>query len=476
MKKKIRFWDLVFMNVSALFGIRWIAKSTAESFGLGLGAIPTWIIFAFIFFVPGALICAELASTYPADGGLYQWVKEAYGEKYGFLVSWLNWTAKIFWYSSFLTFLAVNISYVIGKQDLADNKIFILLTSLILFWGLSLISTRGMGFAKIFTRFGALGSTVPAILLIGMAFISIVILKKQPSASLYTVATLTPQLNVNSLVAISGIMFGLSGAEITSNFITEIDNPSKNFPKAIMVAAAIVSALYVLGSISITMILPPDKITSSKGILDALNVVATLLGIGPWFIRVVAFGISLSIFGTIILYIVSPIKMLFGSVRKGVFSEKLTTVNENNIPVRAVLLQGIIVSLILLITTLLPSVDAIYNALLTMTALTSLFPYALLFASYIKLRKERPNEKREYSMARNNNICIYIATMVLAITVIGILLSAAPVMKTLKENIIYEVEMIGGGFLIILLGLKIWDRFVRRTGFKEEVRNINNSL
>lgn len=37
------------MNVSALFGIRWIAKSTASSFGLGLGAIPAWVLFAFIF-------------------------------------------------------------------------------------------------------------------------------------------------------------------------------------------------------------------------------------------------------------------------------------------------------------------------------------------------------------------------------------------------------------------------------------------
>lgn len=68
--KKIGLWDLVFMNISALFGIRWIAKSTASSFGLGLGAIPSWVVFAFIFFVPCALICAELASTYPRDGGL----------------------------------------------------------------------------------------------------------------------------------------------------------------------------------------------------------------------------------------------------------------------------------------------------------------------------------------------------------------------------------------------------------------------
>jgi|GEM_PF-6966144 len=94
------------MNVSALYGIRWIAKSTSDSFGLGLGAIPMWIIFMLIFFVPQALMCAELATAYPTDGGLNDWVKIAFGTKYGFLVSWMHWTALIFWYASFLTFFS----------------------------------------------------------------------------------------------------------------------------------------------------------------------------------------------------------------------------------------------------------------------------------------------------------------------------------------------------------------------------------
>ena len=79
--KKISFPELVLMNISALYGIRWIAKSTSESFGLGLGAIPAWAVFMVIFFIPQALMCAELASSYPSDGGLGEWVKIAFGTK-----------------------------------------------------------------------------------------------------------------------------------------------------------------------------------------------------------------------------------------------------------------------------------------------------------------------------------------------------------------------------------------------------------
>ena len=464
--KKIGLWDLVFMNVSALFGIRWIAKSTASSFGLGLGAIPAWVVFAFIFFVPCALVCAELASTYPRDGGMYEWVKEAYGEKYGFMVSWLNWTAKILWYTSFLTFLTVNVAFAVNMPELSENKPFVLIVSLAVFWVLSFIGTKGMSFGKIFTNVGALGSTVPAILLIVMAF-GALIFGGRESVSQYTIETLTPVLNWDTLGAISTVMFAYEGAEVTANFVTEMENPKRDFPRAIVIAAAIVAGLYVLGSVAITTILPTDQITASQGILVSLATISAYFGLGPWFMQLVALGISISVFGAIILYIGSPIKMLFGSVRKGIFPESLTQTNSHNIPEKAVYLQAVIVTVIILGTQFIPTVDAIYNVLVTMTALTALFPYVLLFMAYIKLRKTRPDEERPYEVSKNVNTAVSVAGLLMGLTVLGVILSASPVMKTFEDNVIYEAEMILGAIFIIVVGLGIWNRFVKRTGFKE---------
>ncbi len=464
--KKIGLWDLVFMDVSALFGIRWIAKSTASSFGLGLGAIPSWVLFSFIFFVPCALICAELASTYPRDGGLFEWVKEAYGEKFGFLVSWLNWTSKIFWYTSFLTFLTINVSFAINMPELSENKTFVLIMSLAVFWILSFISTKGMTFGKIFTNLGALGSTVPAVLLILMAF-GAAIFFDRPSASVYTVETMTPVLNWDSLGAISSVMFAFAGSELTANFITEMENPKRDFPRAIFIAAAVVAGIYMLGSVAITMIMPTDQITASQGILVSLAAISAWFGIGSWFIQLVALGITFSMVGAIILYIASPVKMLFGSVKNGIFPESMTRTNSRNIPERAVYLQAILVTVIILAFQFIPSVDAIYNVLVTMTALTALFPYVLLFMSYIKLRKTRPDEERPYEISKNTGTAVSVATLVLIVTVIGIICSAAPVMPTWEDNLIYEAEMIFGAVVVIGAGLGLWSRFVKKTGFKE---------
>jgi len=89
-----------------------------------------------------------------------------------------------------------------------------------------------------------------------------------------------------------------------------------------------------------------------------------------------------------------------------------------------------------------------------------------LFASYTKLRKERPNENRPYSMTKDNNKAIMISNAVLVICAIGIVLSAAPVMPSFKENVIYEIEMIVGSFVIIGIGLALWNRYLAKTGNK----------
>lgn len=61
-------------------------------------------------------------------------------------------------------------------------------------------------------------------------------------------------------------------------------------------------------------------------------------------------------------------------------------------------------------------------------------------------------------MTQNKKLGIGLAWMELCICVIAILMSAFPVMGTLKDNIIYEIEMIGGGAIVVLSGLYIWKR------------------
>lgn len=464
--KKIKLKALILVNISALFGIRWIAKSTSDSFGLGVAAIPMWFIFALLFFVPQALICAELSSAYPSDSGMYVWVKAAFGEKWGFMVSWLNWTSKLFWYASFMTFFTVNIAYMIGKPEILENKYLTVAIAVIVFVTLSILSINGLARVKFLTGLGAFGSMIPAVILIILAAVTVGFIGEQP-ASAYTIQTLAPKMNGNTLVAISAIIFGYTGGEVVANFVTEIEDPRRNYPKAILLSAVLVGVIYVIGSVAITSLMPTSEIKASTGILDAISIGAQNVGIGSWLVRIVALGISVSILGATVIYIASPIKMLFGSVPGGMFGKKLTEMNEVGIPKKAVYLQTVIVSLLLIAASMFPGVDAIYNILVTMTALTALFPYVILILAYIRIKKKDIIKDPVYVFSENKNVCMNIARVVLLLCIAGILFTCAPIMGSFRMNLIYEIEMIGGGLLVMLSGLWLWNRYEKRTASLE---------
>ncbi|RKD23608.1 Amino acid transporter [Caminicella sporogenes DSM 14501] len=461
MKKTIGFWDLVFMNIAALFGVRWMAVAA----GYGAGSVFMWLLAAFLFFVPSALVASELAATYPRQGGMFIWVKEAYGEKWGYMVSWLNWTAKIFWYPGYLTFITVSSAYVIGKPELAENKLFVIPMVLGVFWFITIVNLKGLSLGKWFSNIGGLlGSIVPSVLLIGLGFASVFIYKN-PIATSYTLSNLIPDFRDSSNISmLSSLMFAMAGVETTAAFAGEVKDAQKVFPRAIFTSAALVAGLYIIGTMSITFMMTPDKIGAASGLMEAFRLIAEKLGIGGWFIKFIAVLVVVSGFGGLSVYLMSPTTMLFESVKQGVFPEFLTKENKYGVPQNALIVQAIGVSIIMLLMVLLPSVNAIYSILVTMTALTSLIPYVLLYVSFLSLRKNRPNEERPFKVSKNPSVAKTVAIVGLLCCLLGMALAFIPSdeYSTITQKLIYEIEIIGGGFFVSWLGILIWNRYEKK--------------
>ncbi|MTI71670.1 MAG: amino acid permease [Firmicutes bacterium] len=212
---------------------------------------------------------------------MFAWVKEAYGEKWGYIVCWLNWTAKIFWYPGYLTFITVSSAFVLGRPELADNKFFVIPVVLGVFWFITTVNLKGMKTGKWFSNFGALlGSIIPAVLLIGLGLASVFVFKK-PVATEYNLSTLIPDFGQGSnIAALSALMFAMAGVEVTAAFATDVKDAQRVFPKAIFTSAFIVAGLYILGTVCITFMMTPDKIVSASGIMDTFKLIAQTLGIG----------------------------------------------------------------------------------------------------------------------------------------------------------------------------------------------------
>ena len=106
----------------------------------GWSAIFFYGIAVLTYLVPVALCSAELATT--VGGGMYRWVREAFGSRWGFLAVWCDWSENIVWFPTVLVFLATTVAYVINP-DLSQNKAFLVPVMLVIFWAVTLVSLFG---------------------------------------------------------------------------------------------------------------------------------------------------------------------------------------------------------------------------------------------------------------------------------------------------------------------------------------------
>src|SRR4029079_17475554 len=123
-------FSLAMINVAAIVS----ARNLPFMAEYGWSMLALFAIAILVFLVPISLAIAELGTTWPADGGLYAWVREAFGGRTGFLAFCGDYSENLAWFPTVLSFMAASLAYVIDP-DLATNKYFLLTVMLVFFWG-----------------------------------------------------------------------------------------------------------------------------------------------------------------------------------------------------------------------------------------------------------------------------------------------------------------------------------------------------
>jgi len=146
-KRVLSVFSLVMINVIAVDSLRTVAI-TAK---LGFALVYYYLLAAIIFFIPVALVAAELATAYPNRGGLYVWVREAFGLRAGFMTIWLQWVYNIVWYPTIMAFITGTLAYLFDHH-LASNTFYLLGSSITLFWLFTALNCFGMRLSGTSTR------------------------------------------------------------------------------------------------------------------------------------------------------------------------------------------------------------------------------------------------------------------------------------------------------------------------------------
>lgn len=454
MKKVMGLKDIVLINVTAIIGIRWIPIAASY----GASAITLWILAALVFFIPLGVVSTELATAWPEEGGLYVWSRYAFGEKFAFMVSWFYWINGFFYLPSLLTFMAVTLVFIFNP-NLAQNRIYIDAIVLGSLWIFTLLNFRSIKVLKWITNFsGIFGTLLPGVIIILLGFLA-AFFWKIPVPTHYSFGKLMPDFSTGSnIVFLTTLMFSMAGIELTPIIAGETKDPQKTFLRSLFISAILIVGIYIIATVAVTLMISPNEIGAASGIMDALKLITTKLHIEPLLI-ITAILITLGNIGGLSIWVVIPIKMFFESVREGLLPKPFLKLNAHDMPANAMLVQAVLVSIIVIFTSLLPSVNEFYETLVLMATITYFIPYLIMFVAFLRLRKTYPEKIRPYRVPGGKPFAWIIAMFgfcaVLLAIVLPFFVPPADV-RSGHEVAIYRFDMAFGPIFFGLLGYAIF--------------------
>jgi putative glutamate/gamma-aminobutyrate antiporter len=414
---------------------------------------------ALFFFIPVALVSAELASGWP-DRGVYSWVKEAFGKHWGFLAIWLQWISNVIWYPTILSFIVSTLAYLFDPA-LATSKPFVMGAIIAIFWSTTLLNFQGMRLSGLLSSAGALvGTIVPIALIIGLG--GYWIGSGRPVELEFSWRALFPDLtSFNQLVLLSGVLLGLAGMEMSAVHAREVENPRKNYPKAIFLATVLILLFSSLGALAIGAVVPREKIQLAAGGMEAFSLLFQALGI-PWATPLIAAVTLFGALGMMSTWIVGPSRGLLATALDKELPPLFATVNKAGMPVAILLIQALIVTALSFVFLFMPSVNSSYWALVALASILYMLMYVLMFAAAIRLRYTQPKVPRTYEVPGGKRGLVAVAVTGGLGASFGLFVSFFPPAQIDTGALWnYELFMIGASLLFCLLPLFLYRRDVK---------------
>ncbi len=460
-KKSLGMFTLSMISVAAVLSVRNYPGMAEE----GWSMILWFFIGSFFFLLPLALVAAELASAWPQEGGVYAWVKEAFGIKTGFMSIWAVFIENIPWYPTVLSFMAVTIAYIFNP-DIANNHIFVGSVMLGIWWGLTLLNFLGPNLVARFSSIGTiLGSIIPSVVLIALG-ITWLVMGKPTQLPPFEFQEIIPQkFNMGVLVYASSILLMFTGVEMSGYYASHVDNPQKKYPRAMLIATLIIFTLSVLGTLPIALVIPADKISLTSGVIQVMDTIFISLGM-QWATPIMA---VMLVFGGIALmstWMMGPLTSMAPISRAGFLPPFFRKQNKHKSPVGPLLIQGVFSTLLILGMVLIPNINTAYWILTSFTTTLLTLYYLPVFAAVIKLRYTQPDTPRPFKIWGGKwGLWVIAGIGFMATAFAGFMALHKPDEITMFSDMSYLMIMIFGTISLMLPYLLF--RWFRKPGWKE---------
>jgi glutamate:GABA antiporter len=450
------FWDVLLFNIVTVLGPRWIAAAAHN----GTSSITLWFLAAFLFFVPTALVIAELSTRFPQEGGLYAWAKDAFGEFHGFVAGWTYWIYTLFYFPALLFASAAMAAYIggIGYAPLAQNRTFLLVVSFVLFFVAVYMNIIGLRIGKWLQNAGAVGTFVPLVMLITAAAF---VWARFGSVTQFTWSNIQPHWNWDTVNFWPQIAFAFGGLELVSSMSEEVKNPRKTFPRAILGSGIVIAVIYIAGTIAVLTLMSSVQVDPKSGVFQALTIASAALKISALGI-IAAILVTIGNAGGVGSTVAGISRVPFAVGVDRYLPRAFAKVHPKwETPYISILVQAAVSGAILLLSQISETTVSAYQILVDATNILYFIPFLYMYAAVIVLAYRPDRKTSTAALIPGGKAGVWLAGGIgFLIVLMSIVLSVIPPGES-THKWIFEVKLIGGTGFALLLGVVLFVRGAR---------------
>jgi amino acid transporter len=387
-KRVLRGLDMTLFSICAII----VLDTLGASASIGAPTISWYIITLVLFFIPYGLITAELGSTYPEQGGIYVWVRRAFGERWAARTTWYYWINVALWMPSVYVLFAGMLSQLFFP-DLSLT--WIILIGIIMTWVTVLVGIITLEAGKWVPNLGAI---LKALIIMVLGVGGIVFAARHGVANDLSLQAMLPTWDIG-LMFLPVIVYNFLGFELMSGAGEEMKNPARDIPRSIITAGLLIAFLYLFATVGMLLALPLDELGLVSGIVDTLKAVLGTSTVARVIVTVLGIGALYTFFANMVTWTMGANRTAAQAAEEGTLPDVFGRLHPvNKTPVGAYVITGIVSTLVVIVYGFLAgSNEELFWTLFAFSSIVFLLPYLMLFPAFLKLRAADPGAKRPYT-------------------------------------------------------------------------------